>query len=153
MSSAIHSRVPPAVGVCTPPPPLPPPCTARLPAACHSQSLTARRLQRRASYVTAGGAVGTLMAYRNDLKQLQFDLASSSGAWVALTAVELRVRGMGEMLQTKMHSMQPCLGEAAAFTAPSPVYLFTHPAPSIGGLRCPASPSASPIFRPPRAPV
>ncbi|PSC75675.1 Dihydroorotate dehydrogenase (quinone), mitochondrial isoform A [Micractinium conductrix] len=47
-----------------------------------------RTILRRASYVTAGGAVGTLMAYRNDLKQLQFDLASSSGPLVRLFDVE-----------------------------------------------------------------
>lgn len=36
-------------------------------------------LQRRTSYVAAGAAFGTVMAYRNDLKQLQFDLASATG--------------------------------------------------------------------------
>lgn len=36
-------------------------------------------LQRRAGYVAAGAAFGTVMAYRNDLKQLHFDLASATG--------------------------------------------------------------------------
>ncbi len=38
-----------------------------------------RIMQRRAGYVTAGAIVGTLLAYRKDLKQLEFDLASATG--------------------------------------------------------------------------
>ena len=36
-------------------------------------------MQRRAGDVTAGAIVGTLLAYRKDLKQLEFDLASATG--------------------------------------------------------------------------
>lgn len=39
-------------------------------------------LQRRVGYTVAGAATGALMVYRNDLKQLQFDLASATGGWV-----------------------------------------------------------------------
>ena len=36
-------------------------------------------VQRRASYVAAGAVVGSLLAYRKDLKQLEFDLSSATG--------------------------------------------------------------------------
>jgi hypothetical protein len=50
---------------------LPPPANCCLsPPAC---------LQRRLGYIGAGGVTGTLMVYRNDFKQLEFDLASATG--------------------------------------------------------------------------
>ncbi|KAI3426943.1 hypothetical protein D9Q98_006887 [Chlorella vulgaris] len=43
---------------------------------------------RRSGYVVAGAAVGTLMTYRRDLKQLHFDLASATGPLVRLLDAE-----------------------------------------------------------------
>ncbi|KAL4854286.1 Dihydroorotate dehydrogenase (quinone) [Chlorella vulgaris] len=45
-------------------------------------------LLRRSGYVVAGAAVGTLMTYRRDLKQLHFDLASATGPLVRLLDAE-----------------------------------------------------------------
>lgn len=38
-----------------------------------------RTMLRRLGYIGAGGVTGTLMVYRNDFKQLEFDLASATG--------------------------------------------------------------------------
>jgi dihydroorotate dehydrogenase len=46
------------------------------------------RSTRRLGYTVAGGAAGTAMVYRNDFKQLEFDLASASGPLVRLFDVE-----------------------------------------------------------------
>lgn len=60
------------------------PCTRRLhppppPPPLKRSFSPARLLQRRLGYTVAGGAAGTAMVYRNDFKQLEFDLASASG--------------------------------------------------------------------------
>jgi dihydroorotate dehydrogenase len=45
-------------------------------------------LQRRLAYVAAGAAAGSLAVYRNDPKQLHFDVVSSTGALVRLLDAE-----------------------------------------------------------------
>ena len=59
-------RQPPPPAAATLPPPHPP---------THSPALP----QRRVAYASAGALSGTLLVYRNDLKQLQFDLVSATG--------------------------------------------------------------------------
>lgn len=76
----MHSRA--AQAACPSDPTPPPPAAANC---CPSPAC----LQRRLGYIGAGGVTGTLMVYRNDFKQLEFDLASATGekaAWVALVS-------------------------------------------------------------------
>ena len=45
-------------------------------------------MQRRFVYAAVGGATGTMAVYRNDFKQLQFDLASATGPVIRLFSAE-----------------------------------------------------------------